>query len=552
MLARSKQWLLAAADWDPNGTTSRAYTDEWAYRVANALTWGYDWLYDHLNEEEELKVRTALMERTRQVAEHAINNAKIHLFPYDSHAVRSVSAVLLPACITLWDKEPEAKEWLDYSIEFLSTVYSPWTDNDGGWAEGPHYWMTGMAYLTEAANLLRNYIPIDLYKRPFLRKTADFPVYTKSPPTKRATFGDDSTMGDLVCLKVGYNVRQFAGVTGNTTYQWYHDEIARNDEGTEMAFYNYGWWDLNFDDLMYQHDFPPVESKLAIDMPRLAWFKGIGWAGIQHKMDDMNEHIHFVMKSSRFGSISHSHGDQNAFCLAAYGEDLAIQSGHYVAFNSSMHKNWRRQTISKNAILINGKGQYADNDKARAIQASGEIVMAEERDDHIYIKGDATPAYQSMNPDVESAIREVYFVHDSYFVIVDSVDAKEPVTIDWLLHANNTFDLGKNSFRYTGERAGFYGQCVWSEAGPCKLSQVTGFPDVDESDFEGLDISTHMKASFPAAKRHRIATLLVPYRNKEPKRIFNFLDDQGYDCVLYFNDPDENSFRLSIQKLAQA
>jgi len=245
-LERAKEWLMAAASWDPNGTTSRAYTDEWAFRVAVALAWGYDWLFNLLSEEEEQVVRKALMARTRQVADHVMLNAKIHLFPYDSHAVRSVSAVLVPACIALWDKEEEAHEWLNYSIEFLSTVYSPWADNEGGWAEGPHYWMTGMAYLTEAASLLRNYLDIDLYQRPFLKKTADFPLYTKPPSTRRATFGDDSTMGDLVCLKVGYNVRQFAGITGNGAYQWYFDEINRNDPGTEMAFYNYGWWDLNF------------------------------------------------------------------------------------------------------------------------------------------------------------------------------------------------------------------------------------------------------------------------------------------------------------------
>lgn len=552
MLARSKEWLMSAAEWDPDGSTSRSYTDEWAFRVAVALAWGYDWLHAQLSEDERTIVRKALLARTKQVADHVIKHANIHLFPYDSHAVRSVSAVLIPACITIWDEEEEAREWLDYSIEFMQTVYTPWGDHDGGWAEGPHYWMTGMAYLVEAANLLRTYLDIDLYKRPFFQKTGDFPLYTKAPSTRRATFGDDSTMGDLVCLKVGYNLRQFAGVTGNTSYQWYHEEVKRNDPGTEMAFYNYGWWDLNFDELMYLHDFDEVEEIAPADMSKLRWFKGIGWVAIQHRMDDPDQHIHFVTKASGFGSISHSHGDQNAFCMSAYGEDLAIQSGHYVAFNSSMHKDWRRQTCSKNAILINGKGQYADNDKAKAMRATGEIIVAEEREDHIYIKGDATKAYQSLSPEVTNATRETYFVQDSYFVFVDTIDANEDVEINWLLHTNNPMELGDASFRYSGERAGFYGQFLWSEAGAGKLSQVTGFPDVDKKDYDGLTISSHLNATFPKSKRHRIATLLVPYKKDEPKRIFTFLDDQGYDCVLYFTDSEEKTFRLSIQKLAKA
>jgi Domain of unknown function (DUF4962)/Heparinase II/III-like protein len=551
MLARAKEWLLEAASWDPMGVTSRAYTDEWAYRVNNALAWGYDWLYDELTEDERKFVRAALLERTRDIAEHAIQNAKIHLFPYDSHAVRSVSLTLVPACIALLgdDEDGEARDWLDYCVEFLFTVYTPWGDSDGGWAEGTNYWMMGIAYLIDAANRLKSFAGIDIYARPFFQKTGDFPLYCKAPNTRRATFGDDSTQGDLPAIKTGLNMRQFAGVTGNGAYQWYCDENLRLNPDTEMAFYNWGWWDTRFDEMVFRTDFPLVESTPPEGGMR--HFKGIGWVGIQHAMDDPDQHIQFVFKSSKFGSISHSHGDQNAFCLAAYGEDLAIQSGHYVAFNSTMHRLWRRQTRSKNAILINGKGQYADKDKTKAMTATGRIVTAEERDDHIYIKGDATPAYRTLSPEVTLAEREVYFVRNSYFVIVDSVDAETPVSVDWLLHANAPYDLGKTSFRQTGERAGFYGQVIWSEAGKPQLTQETGFPDVDPKEYEGLPVSTCLHARYPKATRHRIATLLVPYRLTQPKRIFHFLDDQGYDADLYFTDPDENTFRVVIKKLAK-
>lgn len=548
LIARAKQWLMEAASWNPAGTTSRSYTDEWAFRVNGALAWGYDWLYDELNEEERQLVRTALLVRTRETANHIIKHANIHLFPFDSHAVRAVSAVLIPASIALLDDEEEAQGWLDYAIEFLATVYSPWGDAQGGWAEGPHYWMTGMAYLIDAVNLLKAYTGIDLYQRPFFQHTGDFPLYTKAPDTRRATFGDDSTMGDLPCLKIGYNLRQFAGVTGNGAYQWYYDEVKRNDPGTEMAFYNYGWWDLNFDELAYRTDFPVVEAQAPAPDDTMRWFKGVGWVAIQSHMQDTDKHLQFVMKSSRYGSISHSHGDQNAFCLAGYGEDLAIQSGHYVAFNSSMHQNWRRQTRSKNAILIDGKGQYAGKDKALAMRSSGQILQAAEHDDHVYIQGDATSAYQTLTPEVNSVLRDVYFVNKSYFVVVDAIDASSPVAIDWLLHANAPMDLSATTFKYSGEKAGFYGQILWSEAGAPDLSQNTGFPDVDPADYEGLPVSTCLTVSYPKAIRHRIATLIVPYSMKKPQRIFSFLDDQGYDCDLYFTDAEDRSFKVVVPK----
>jgi hypothetical protein len=550
MLARAKDWLLAVAAWDPSGTTSRSYTDEWAFRVTDALAWGYDWLHGALSVDERTTVRKALLIRTREIADHIIKHANIQLFPYDSHAVRAVSAVLIPASIALLDEEPEARDWLDYAIEFLFTVYSPWGDKEGGWAEGPHYWMTGMAYLTEAANLLKNYTQINLYTRPFFQKTGDMPLYTKAPNTRRATFGDDSTMGDLPAVKIGYNLRQFAGVTGNGAYQWYYDEIKRTNPGTERAFYNWGWWDFNFDDLVYHHDWPQIKAVPPSHDDKLRWFKGIGWAAIQHRMDAPKEHIQFVFKSSPFGSLSHSHGDQNAFCLAAFGEDLAIQSGHYVAFNSTMHQGWRKQTRSKNAILINGKGQYAGRNKALQMTATGKIVTVEERSDHIYIKGDATAAYALESPEVTLVEREIYFFNNSFFVFIDSVDATEPVEIGWLLHANQPYHLGRSSFRNVGEKAGFYGEVLWTESEAPTLSQQTGFPGVDASEIEGLPVSTCLTARFPKAKRHRIATLLVPYPKDEPRRIFHFIDDQGYDADLYFTDAAENTFKVVVKKLA--
>ncbi len=552
MLERAKAWLLEASSWNPDGTTSRAYTDEWAFRINLALAWGYDWLHDQLDEDERLLVRKALLARTRQIAVHVMQQSNIHLFPFDSHAVRSVSAVLVPACLAMLHEEPEAREWLDYSVEFLFTVYSPWGDADGGWAEGPHYWMTGMAYLIDAANLLKSATGLDIYQRPFFQKTGDFPLYTKAPDTRRCTFGDDSTMGDLPCLKVGYNLRQFAGVTGNGAYQWYFEEILRNDPGTEMEFYNYGWWDLRFDDMVYRHDFPVVEARAPAEDDVLRWFKGIGWVALQVSMDDPDKHIQFVMKSSPYGSVSHSHGDQNAFVFSACGEDLAIQSGYYVAFNSSMHQSWRRQTRSKNAILINGKGQYADKDKARNMRASGAIEFATTHEDHIHIRGNATAAYASLSPEVTSVLRDVYFVRNQYFVIVDSIDADSPVSIDWLLHTNEPLQLGKNSFRYSGQRAGFYGQVLWSEAGAPTLQQQPAFEGVDPTEIEGLPVSSQLSVSYPESRRHRIATLLVPYPISQPRRVFHFLDDQGYDCDLYFTDADDHSFKVTVQKLAKA
>ena len=555
----AKVWLLAAARWDVNGTSSRAYNDEAAFRIITALAWGYDWLHDDLSADERAIVRTALLARTRDMATHVFAHARIQVFPYDSHAVRFLSAALIPACIALLHDEPEAQVWLDETVEYLFCIYSPWGGKDGGWAEGPHYWTLGLAYLLDAAGLMRNYLGVDLLARPFFQATLDFPLYTKGPGTRRVSFGDDSTMGDLPSLKVGYNVRRLSIACGNGWGQWYYEQLQRDDlanaGGTARLFYNYGWWDFDFEEMvvasdMLTHALPPVPAKPPTDLPALRVFNDVGWAAVQAHMDDPARQFQLVFKSSPYGSLSHSHGDQNAFLLRACGEDLAIQSGHYVAFNSQMHQQWRRQTRSKNALLIGGKGQYAGTDKARAKAASGRIINVRETPEGIVMVGDATAAYRSENPHVEKIHREIHVVGGNdtgrYLVIVDHVALAEAAPVTWLLHCDGVLSSGGQTFRLTGQRAGLYGQFVTCTAGQPTVRVVEGFPGIDDAEITGLARHRHIAAETQPDRRISLVTLLVPYPLAEPRRILHFIDDQGHGVSVYFVDETGREYRVRL------
>ena len=551
LLARSKAWLLGAAAWDPNGTSSRAYNDEAAFRIASALAWGYDWLYDELTAEERATVHAALMTRTRDLAVHVFGHARIQIFPYDSHAVRFLSAALIPCCIALLHEgdekqRAEVQGWLDQTVEYLFSIYTPWGGEDGGWAEGPHYWTLGLAYLLDAAGLIKNYLGVDLLARPFFQKTLDFPLYTKGPGARRVSFGDDSTMGDLPSLKVGYNVRRLAVVTGNGWGQWYFEQLQRDDPGTAHLFYNYGWWDFDFEDMVLAHDFAAVPARSPKDLPAVRVFRDVGWVGVQRHMDDPARQFQLTFKSSPYGSLSHSHGDQNAFLLRAFGEDLAIQSGHYVAFNSSMHQTWRRQTRSKNAILIGGRGQYAGGDKARGKAASGKIVEVRETVQSIVMIGDATAAYRSETPSVERVLREIHVVPDKYLVVVDHVALAEALPISWRLHAQGRLTCSGSTFRLTGERAGLTGQFVYSSAGAPVVQMIEGFPGVNPSEVKDLALHRHVAAETPADRKHSLVTLLVPYALSDPRRVLHFIDDQGHGVHVYFVDEDGAEYKIDL------
>ncbi|ABX40875.1 heparinase II/III domain-containing protein [Lachnoclostridium phytofermentans] len=533
-IEKAKLALLKLASWDTNGSTARDYNDECSFRVAYALAFGYDWLYSFLTKQERSIILESLSVRTRQVATHIIKDSRIHLSLYDSHAVRSLSSVLTPCCIAMLGESAEAKEWLDYTIEYFNTIYTPWGGEDGGWAEGGLYWTTGMAFVSEALNTIKSFLNIDIYKRPFFQKTGDFPLYCMPVDTYRASFCDQSNLGKYPGHKTAYNIRQFAGVTGNQNYQWYYEQVLEREKEIDQDFFNKGWWDFYFDDMVYRHDYKDTTLKEE-KLERVKWFKDIGWVAINKDMKDPKEHIFLLTKSSPYGSVSHSHGDQNSFVLFAYGEPLIIKSGYYIGFNTTMHRNFRRQTLSHNSILINGKGQYAGMDKAKQLSAKGHICEVKESDNLVYIKEDATAAYQLTAPELTKYTREIYFVDDSYFILVDTVESEDKSDVEWLLHSLSKFQIEEETIEVNGKMAGMTAKIVYCSSNIESITQSDIFTEVDEKETDGLDNQWHLTMKTGKAKKHIIVSVIVPYKMEQKKLVNSVRDDQGMDIYLYFS-----------------
>ena len=534
-LALAKSALLEIIRWDVEGSTSRNYNDECSFRVAYAIAFGYDWLYDRLSEEERDQVRRVLYLRTKQVADHVMLDSRIHYSLYDSHAVRSLSSVLTPCCIAMLFECEDAARWLNYTLDYLNVIYTPWGGNDGGWAEGPMYWGSAMAFLIDALNLIKGYMGIDLSKRPFLQKTGDFQMYCNPTGTYRASFCDQSNLGRMAGHKQAFNIRQFAAWTGNPNYYKYYQEVFRHMPEIEDAFYNNGWWDFQFDEMVYRHQALSLQYGQPPALKKVKWFQDVGWVAVNQNMFDDDDHIFLLTKSSPYGSVSHSHGDQNAFVLFAYGEPLVIKSGHYIGFNTSMHRQWRRQTRSHNALLINGQGQYAEMDKAKQFAAKGQVLEVTENEQYVYIKEDATQAYLEHVPDLKQCQREIYFVQDSYVVLVDTVETEKDSDVEFCLHSLKRYQIQGSSFTVVRPRASLKGTVLYSLSGLEEITQSDQFEGVDPAELEGLDSQWHLRMKTGRGRSHRIVTLLVPEKAEEPKLVAPMKDDQGMDITFYLN-----------------
>lgn len=526
IITKAKSWVLELAKYDTSGVSSRGYNDEAAFRVIASLAWGYDWLYNYFTEEERESIKAVLITRLEEIMHHLIVDINLLENPLNSHGVRSISSAVVPTSIVLLNDYPKAKEYLEYSLEYYAVHYPPWGGKDGAWAEGPDYWNTQMAFLGEAFDLIKSYTGINMFNKEFYKNTGDFILYCMPVHSKRASFCDQSSIGDYPGLKLAYNIRHFAGINNKPEYIWYYNQLKGRDTEAHTKFYNYGWWDFGYDDFRYSYLWSNLGEVKPSNDPLLKVFPITGWAAFHNNMLDRDEHIHMIYKCSPFGSISHSHGDQNAFTLHAFDETLASITGYYGGFGVDMHIKWRRQTFAKNLPLFGGKGQYAENSSSGfeghqdkyCVDAGGNITDYNTDAQTPYVEGDATESYKFFNPDMESYKRKIWFVKGKLFVMRDRATLKSEQDLTWLLHTTYGTETANDSFRIVGEKANLDVSFINDSAKDItSIESVEGFGEVDPAEYKELEIHRHVESKFKAKKEHDILTLLVPSKKNGEK-----------------------------------
>jgi hypothetical protein len=97
------------------------------------------------------------------------------------------------------------------------------------------------------------------------------------------------------------------------------------------------------------------------------------------------------------------------------------------------HAEWTRSTKANNSILVNDSGQTIRNAKA-----NGRIAAFEDRPGLTYLRGDAAPAYMG---NLTRFDRHVLFLRPGLILILDDLEAPEPATYQWMLHAFEEMEL---------------------------------------------------------------------------------------------------------------
>ncbi|MCG3179234.1 MAG: hypothetical protein BIFFINMI_01567 [Phycisphaerae bacterium] len=512
--------LDSLAAWDPDGSTSISHNDEPHMAVMDGAILAFDWVADAIEGERLARIVRHLGRRSENTYRWLLENRNYGIDRFDSHSGRMLG-FLGQAGISLMGHDQRAAQWLGYVLELMVAMYPAWGLHEGGWGEGFSYCSAYMRWNLQFVYSVKTALGLDLYRKPFYRNHARWwamacPEY--SPQTPFGDGGDTRGPGGGVPLGNAAVIAGHLGlVQGDPAVVDYSVrciERGRNrpgGHGVSTGNANLAFTPLDLSPLLTLPD--AAGGSRRKKLPRAEVFHDVGYVAMRSDPTDAANDIALAFKSSPYGPISHSHGDQNCLMLWAFGEPLLIRTGYYTGYSNPHHHNWVRQTKAHNGVTVSGVGQWV-----RCDNAGGRIAAFARKPDHAIVCGDASGSYGQR---VSLFHRHVLFVDYRYFLVVDDLAAPVPTTYEFHLHALEPMAVD-HAVRAAQVR---HGRATLDVRFLCPLDMrlyaSEGFdPPNDDPGFTDLPTQYHLRAAtVPPLSAARSAMLLIPNREQSPEPI---------------------------------
>lgn len=480
--------------------------------VVPAVSLALDFLWDDLDA-GRAEIVAGLAARAREFHRHTVLHAFDH--PLDSHSIVYGPPEMTMAALALHHHVPDAAGWLADVERFLTDAFPGYGGADGGWGQGFGYVYSH--YFQRMAHLLYAATGADHFDRPWGRNNGRHFLYFRPPWSTGPSFGDASYDANPALNRQIMGL--YARVYGDPVYRWYAEQVdaggaPAGDPLAELSA-RLTWPD------------PPPAAPPA-ELPRSIHLTDTGWVALHSDLTTRRANVMLCFKSSRFGSFSHSHADQNSFVLEAFGRPLLIDSGFYPWYGSPHDLAWTRHTRAHNAVLIDDRGQAVWR-----MDAAGRIVAFASGPDYDYCAGDATAAYRlesfehthrplplsersAAELGVERVIRHVIFLRPDAFVVIDDVATAAPRPVQLAFHAAAPFALPAGGGRPVTAAVSNppalarLTLCAEPGAAAARLTTTDRFPVAPERSHEQeYPRQWHLTAAFAAAGRERLLVTVI-------------------------------------------
>ena len=307
----------------------------------------YDLLYDQLDDQTKITLRTTLLTRGRRHYA-AYKNAEHNMMT--NHLWINCTGLLATGIALSPDIPDEAAQWIDFA-DGIFAKSAKFLQPDGVSPEGMGYWQYGMNFLVPAYEMLKNYNGKDYTQNiAWWENTGKYASYMMIPRNSWVSTFDIIDVGDSrrYSWYDSENLfRYLARLNQDPAMQWQADRISEYSQYHDWT--NLLWFD------------PSVASSPDTGKPLIKHFEDMDlvvarsdWSGDESMVvfkcgapAGKNIHQQEAALGSGGNNIGHTHPDANHFVIFANGEYI-IKNNGYV----------KRRTSYHNTLLVSGYGQW--------------------------------------------------------------------------------------------------------------------------------------------------------------------------------------------------
>jgi Heparinase II/III-like protein len=436
-----------------------------AAEMTHAAAIGYDWLFNHLSDDEKRTIAAAIIEKGLKPGLADLTGAPNPPWPYRQsnwNIVGNGGLMIGALALAEFDRakaiDPDTTrlifELCRKSVRIGFSGYSP----QGGWDEGPGYWTYATEYAAYLISALETALGSDfgLAASPGLRDAGLFRLYAEGPA------GDDSGGGRLL-----FNYSDSPETrSGSWVVRW----LARRFDVPVYNWIAFQKTKATAMDLLWFSPDPPDPGAAHIPLDRR--FDGTGVAVLRgHWMEDATQWLPKVQPTGsdveagitylavRGGPNTynnhHGHLDLGSFVLDAnrvrWATDLPpndsapdgckndyLLDGYFdLTPGGPRFTYYRTGTAGHNTLLVNNRNQQLEIEAPfKAFHSTRELAIA---------VLDLTAAYA----DVNAAARGFAMVDRRHVVIVDEFTPTRQADVVWQMHTRATVALQGRSATLT-------------------------------------------------------------------------------------------------------
>jgi len=463
-LAEAKRWIFTAVDYDVWGYGFLVDVDLSASWLLFGLGLSYDWLKDHLSEEERTTFLNKLILQGNKIFDYGEEH-RGHCWStnyWQNHNWINYSGLLTTA-YAIRSEHAGANLWISTIKDNFETVFEVLPE-DGSNYEGTVYWRYAINFFLSAADLIRQDGGPDYFATDFLSNTFDYRLYQSAPNwEENVNFADTHDSRSSHSISAYYKI---ASEYNNSHAQWLGERVRTQflfREAYESKIFP-GILPEAFLELIWYN--PEIKLQAPDQLPLSKYFPDLGLVVMRSSWDTNATHLSF--KSSPAGghkqwrlsweldrknnwktrSLTHYHVDFNHFILTHNGAPLVIDEGYNRTSRAEIHnlitvddtgcvgeKIWEHSDLSDPELFdLNCKGIY-NVWKDVPEDATAEIEAFANEDGYTYAVGESSKMYY---PEMELTrnARHIINSHCGYFILLDELESKLPHTYTWRIHAD--------------------------------------------------------------------------------------------------------------------